>query len=284
MRHAYTHYILLAMLLKVYQLLGDIKLDFDDSHRSYAEETYHRELDLDTAMVTVKYSVNDVEFMREYFASCPDQVVVMKVSANKSGCVSFTVSLDSKLHHRTYVDGKDEIVMQGSYPGKRPAPKVSANDNPEGIQFAAVHLLISEGQGTISVLDDIRLVVKGSDWAVLLLVASSSFNDPFTKPSDSPRDPTSESIRFMESIRNLSYSDLLLRHLNDYQSLFHRASLQLSRSAKTALKDKSLEINRVLSSTSVSSIKDKSVTISTAERVKSFQTDEDPSLVELLFQ
>ncbi|XP_056160903.1 alpha-L-fucosidase 2 isoform X2 [Syzygium oleosum] len=269
----------------VYQLLGDIKLDFDDSHRSYAEETYHRELDLDTATVTVKYSVNDVEFTREYFASCPDQVVVMKVSANKPGCVSFTVSLDSKLHHHTYVDGKDEIVMQGNCPGKRPAPKVNANDNPEGIQFAAVlHLLISDGQGTISVLDDKRLVVKGSDWAVLLLVASSSFNDPFTKPSDSPRDPTSESIRFMESIRNLSYSDLLLRHLNDYQSLFHRASLQLSKSAQTASKDKSLEINRVLSSTSVSSIKDKSATISTAERVKSFQTDEDPSLVELLFQ
>ncbi|KAL3722311.1 hypothetical protein ACJRO7_034653 [Eucalyptus globulus] len=268
----------------VYQLLGDIKLDFDDSHRSYAEETYHRELDLDTATVTVKYSVNDVEFTREYFASCPDQVVVMKLSADKPGSISFTVSLDSKLHHHTYVNGKVEIVMEGSCPGQRISPKVNANDNPKGIQFAAVlHLLISDGQGTINVLDNKRLVVEGSDWAVLLLVASSSFKDPFTKPSDSPRDPTSESIRFMESIRKLSYSDLLSRHLNDYQNLFHRASLQLSKSAKPALKDKSLEINRVLSSASISLIKD-SDTISTAERVKSFQTDEDPSLVELLFQ
>jgi hypothetical protein len=37
------------MMMKVYQLIGDIKLEFDDSHVTFAEETYYRELDLDTA-------------------------------------------------------------------------------------------------------------------------------------------------------------------------------------------------------------------------------------------
>ncbi|KAI7982026.1 Alpha-L-fucosidase 2 [Camellia lanceoleosa] len=69
---------------EVYQLLGDIKLEFDDSHASYIEETYSRVLDLDTATTKVKYSVGEVEFVREHFASNPDQVIVTKISGSKS--------------------------------------------------------------------------------------------------------------------------------------------------------------------------------------------------------
>jgi alpha-L-fucosidase 2 len=273
-------------MMKVYQLLGDIKLEFDDSHLKYAEETYHRELDLDTATVRVKYSVGDVEFTREHFVSNPDQVIVTKISTSKSGSLSFTVDLDSKLHHDSHIHGKNRILMEGSCPGKRIPPKVNANDNPKGIQFsAALDLQISESSGVIQVLDDKKIKVEGSDWAVLLLVASSSFDGPFTKPSDSKKDPTSESLNKLESIKKLSYSDLYAHHLNDYQNLFHRVSLQLSKNSKSLLGDNLLKTKKVMSLVTDSDFKEsEDKTISTSERVKSFQTDEDPSLVELLFQ
>ncbi|WRX14061.1 Glycosyl hydrolase family 95 [Theobroma cacao] len=191
----------------VYQPLGDIKLEFDDSHIKYTEGTYRRELDLESATAAV---------------------IVTKISGSKPKSLSFTVSLDSKLHHDSQANGKNQIIMQGSCPGKRIAPKASANENPKGIQFAAcLELQISEG-GVVSILDDKKLKVEDSDWAVLLLVASSSFDGPFTMPSESRKDPTSESINAL----NKSEDDA----------------------------------------------------VSTAERVKSFQTDEDPSFVELLFQ
>jgi alpha-L-fucosidase 2 len=136
----------------------------------------------------------------------------------------------------------------------------------------------------IQVLDDRKLRVEGSDWAVLLLVASSSFGGPFTKPSDSKKDPTSESINALESIKNLSYSDLYAHHLDEYQNLFH-FSLQLSKSTKSLLGNNFLKMKKVMSSVTNSNFKESEAdSISTAERVKSFQTDEDPSLVELLFQ
>jgi alpha-L-fucosidase 2 len=160
--------------------------------------------------------------MREHFASNPDQVIVSKISSSKSGSLSFTVFLDSKLHHTSQVHGKNQIRMEGSCPGKRISPKVNENDNPKGIQFSVIlDLSISDGLGVIQVLDDMKLRVEGSDWAVLLLVASSSFGGPFTKPSDSKKDPTSESINALESIKNLSYSDLYAHHLDEYQNLFH---------------------------------------------------------------
>ncbi|XP_022922821.1 alpha-L-fucosidase 2-like [Cucurbita moschata] len=256
-------------LSDVYQLLGDIKLEFDASHQSYTPETYHRELDLNTATARVKYSVDDIEFTREHFASNPDQVIVTKISATKPGSLSFSVSMDSKLHHTSHVvDGQSLIILQGSCPGLRIPPKMDLDDNPKGIQYSAVlSLQVNNGSGVVHDLDEKKLKVNGSDWAVLRLVASSSFKGPFTEPSLSGKDPSSESLAAMMKIKNMSYLDLYGRHLNDYQSLFHRVSLQLSKGSKNGSSGR------------------KGVRVaSTAERVKSFGSDEDPALVELLFQ
>ncbi|KAG7014958.1 Alpha-L-fucosidase 2, partial [Cucurbita argyrosperma subsp. argyrosperma] len=212
----------------------------------------------------VKYSVGDREFTREHFASNRDQVIVTKISATKPGSLSFSVSMDSKLHHTSHVvDGQSLIILQGSCPGLRIPPKMDLDDNPKGIQYSAVN----NGSGVVHDLDEKKLKVNGSDWAVLRLVASSSFKGPFTEPSLSGKDPSSESLAAMKKIEKMSYLDLYGRHLNDYQSLFHRVSLQLSKGSKNGSSGR------------------KGVRVaSTAERVKSFGSDEDPALVELLFQ
>ncbi|WJX14933.1 Alpha-L-fucosidase 2 [Trifolium repens] len=255
---------------EVYQLLGDIKFEFDDSHIKYSEESYHRELDLDNATAKIKYNVGDVEFTREHFVSNPDQVLVTKISTSKPGSLSFTVSLDSKLHHNSRVSGKNQIIMEGDCPGKRIPPQLNLSDEPKGIQFCAVlDMQISNDKGVIHVLDDKKFRVEGSDWAILLLTASSSFDGPFTNPKDSKKDPTSESLSKMKSVKSFSYNDIYARHLDDYQKLFHRVSLQLSKSSKTVLGKHTLGGED---------------TVPTSSRVKSFQNDEDPSFVELLFQ
>lgn len=266
--------------------MGDIKLEFDDSHAAFDEKSYQRVLDLDTATVQVRYSANKVEFTRECFASSPDEVIVIKISGNKPSSLNFTVSMDSKLHHHSYVNNKSQIILDGSCPGRRIPPQVYGNDNPtgrspvymendnpKGIQYSVVlDLQISDGGGELHVVDGRKLQVVGCDWAVIRLTASSSFDGPFTKPVDSKRDPSSESLSAMDSAKRYSYSGLYKRHISDYQALFHRVSLQLSNSSKN------------LAENEASFKKNKDMVITTAERVKSFRTYEDPSMVELLFQ
>ncbi|XP_071736799.1 alpha-L-fucosidase 2-like [Rutidosis leptorrhynchoides] len=247
----------------VYQLLGDINLEFED-HDTYDDKTYQRELDLDTATIGIKYSIGDIEFTRQHFASYPDQVLVTKISANKSRSLSFTASLDSKLHHHSYINNQNQIIMEGSCPGRRKQPTLFAenDDNPEGIKFSTVlDLQISNETGLITVLDEKKLRVEGCDWAVLLLMGSSSFDGPFINPSDSKREPTSECLNTLKLLSKFSYSELYNRHVDDYQKLFNRVSLELSKSSDGS-----------------------SLDVTTAERIKSFKADEDPSLIELLFQ
>ncbi|URE48834.1 alpha-l-fucosidase [Musa troglodytarum] len=269
----------------VYQPLGDINLVFGDSDTRYS--AYYRDIDLKTATVNVQYTIEDVEFTREHFSSNPHQVVVTKFSADKAGSLSFTVYLDSKLQHHSSVSGTSQIVIEGSCPGKIISSDEIKSDKSSGIKFSAILDLRCGGVGSkVQVLDEGKLKVDGADWVILLLAASSSFEGPFTKPSDSKKDPTSAALHTINSIRNMSYTQLYAYHLDDYQSLFNRVTLKLSKESKNALEEENLvavrkghktdsdapRVEKGKSSRSASS------TISAAERVKSFINDEDPSL------
>jgi len=169
--------------------------------RSYSKESYHRELDLDTARAKMKSSVGDVEFTREHFVFNPEQVIVTRLCASKPGSLSFTVYFDSKMHHDSRVSGQNQIIIEGRCPGSRIRPRVNSIDNPKGVQFSAVFDM-EIGNEVIQVLDDRKLRVEGLDWVVLLLTASSSFDGPFTMPEDSKKEPTSESLSKMKSEKN----------------------------------------------------------------------------------
>ncbi|CAN6449719.1 unnamed protein product [Victoria cruziana] len=285
---------------EVYQLLGDIKLEFGDSHVTYAEDTYLRELDLDTATVRTKYVIEGVGFEREYFSSNPDQVLVTKLSTKKPGSLSFTVYFDSKMHHSSHAKDVGQIVIEGSCPGKRIAPRVYSNDDPKGIQFSAIlDLQIGGENGVVEIIDGKKLKVQDSDWAVLLLAASSSFDGPFVKPAESRKDPAATCLTMINSAKKIPYSELYARHLEDYQKLFRRVTLKLSKNVKACqantphltVCDHHLEKNghAFASKTRThlpkfsTSARNDSGLIPTADRVKTFKIDEDPSLVTLLF-
>ena len=78
--------------LQAYQPLGDLRLVMD-GHDQPAD--YRRELDLDRAVVRVSYRIGETTFTREVFSSAPDQVLVVRLSAEGPARLSFTATLDS---------------------------------------------------------------------------------------------------------------------------------------------------------------------------------------------
>ena len=85
-----------------YQPLGDLLVDFDVPGEV---EGYRRELDLDRAIATTSFRAGGATHTREVFASFPDQVIVVRVSADRPGRVSFTARLASRLRHATAAEG-----------------------------------------------------------------------------------------------------------------------------------------------------------------------------------
>ena len=76
-----------------YQPLGDVRLSF---RGQLGVSEYRRELDLDTAIVRVSYRVGDVKYAREVFVSPVDQVIVVRMSADKPGRITLKVELDGR--------------------------------------------------------------------------------------------------------------------------------------------------------------------------------------------
>ncbi|NDE94566.1 MAG: glycoside hydrolase family 95 protein [Betaproteobacteria bacterium] len=81
--------------LGCYQPLGALALLFE--HRGPATD-YRRELDLDCAVARVQFRVGDASFTREVFASAPDQVLVVRLTCDQPGRISFIASL-SRVEH-----------------------------------------------------------------------------------------------------------------------------------------------------------------------------------------
>ena len=74
-----------------YQTAGNLKLTFP-GHENFSN--YYRELDLERAIASSRYESNGVKYETSVFSSFPDQVIVAKIKADKTGSISFSATMD----------------------------------------------------------------------------------------------------------------------------------------------------------------------------------------------
>ncbi|MEO7587333.1 MAG: glycoside hydrolase N-terminal domain-containing protein, partial [Arachnia sp.] len=85
-----------------YQSFG--KLQFDYTHGAGTPTNYQRSLDLNRSLAKVEYSVGDVRYTREYFASFVDDVIAMRVTADQPGRVTFATTYNRNASASVAVD------------------------------------------------------------------------------------------------------------------------------------------------------------------------------------
>jgi alpha-L-fucosidase 2 len=198
-----------------YQTLGDLKLKFDGPAQA---DEYRRELDLDKAVVRVRYRQGDATFTREVFSSAADQVLVVRLSCDKPGKISFTAALSRPERFTTRPVQPDSLVMNGQLSDGR--------DDDSGMKYVARLRAICDG-GKLSTEDD-TLRIDGANAATLLLAAGTDYKlQPPDYRGDPPERKTAEQIA---AAAKKTYTDLLKAHLADYQSFFRRVDIDLGRS------------------------------------------------------
>src|SRR5690554_141549 len=74
-----------------YQTVGNLRIFFP-GHENFSD--YFRELDLENATVSSSYKVNEVTYQTRVFSSFPDQVIVGRISADKTAALHFSVTMD----------------------------------------------------------------------------------------------------------------------------------------------------------------------------------------------
>jgi len=225
-----------------FQTLGDLWIDFG-KNSNY--ENYHRELDLNDAVVRVSYLQDGVNYKREIFTSYPNHVMVARFSSDKKGQISFNCTMNRPERYMTYSDN-NQLIMSGS---------LCDGKGGDGLQYMARLKAVTKG-GSVT-YNNGKLVVKNADEVILFLAASTDYQMVY--PDYKGRDYKQITMTKIREALNMPYSELLKAHLEEYRNYFQRVHFRIAQS--------------------------ESDTIPTEERIFSFKsTKDDPHLVELMFQ
>jgi alpha-L-fucosidase 2 len=205
--------------LQAFQPLGDLRLVMD-GHEQPAD--YRRELDLDRAVVRVRYRVGETTFTREVFSSAPDQSIVVRLTAEGPSKLRLLVTLDSRQPFAVRPLPPRELLMTGRWRGDLTKPEdhlklsqgLQARWYGEGLAFAV--RVAAEAPGGRAEADANGLRIVDADSVTLRLAAATSFKG---------RDPEAACAEALRTGR--PYSELLARHMADHRSLYRRVRLDL---------------------------------------------------------
>ncbi|QDH81598.1 glycoside hydrolase family 95 protein [Echinicola soli] len=269
-----------------FQPMGDVWIDFDHGGQI---ENYQRSLDLGKSVVRVRYKVGDVNYTREYFASYPDHVIVVKISTDRPGRINCKLDLSTphKPTEKVFRDEK-QLALKGKAPGialRRTLEKVidlgdqhkypeifdmDGNVKPGASQIMYDEDVFGLGMafdtrvetrntgGTVKVTDE-GVTVENADEVVFLVSAATSYNGYDKSPAFEGSDETAKAKGFLKTIGHKDYEALHATHVADYRELFDRVKIRLDKPAKQSK-------------------------LPTDQRIKLFKNGKDQSLVGLYFQ
>jgi len=219
-----------------YMPLGNLRLHFN--HDTSADD-YCRELMLDDAVAKVSYSVGNRKYIREYFCSQPDNVMVIRISCNEAAGVTFDVTMDSMLRYSMLPSENNGAILKGNAPSHvKPnymgeIPDAIVYDDIKGMSYEAHLKAIADGGRVWT--DNAGLHIEASNSAVLLLTAATSFNGFDKSPSLEGKDTAALCMDTLSKVTVKKYDALKKAHLEDFQELFDRVALHLDTNENSSL-------------------------------------------------
>ena len=214
-----------------YQPWGDIYFDYKDITEKNATE-YQRDLDLKTAISTVSFKEDGTQYTREFFMSHDDDVLVARLEAKGSEKLNLDVRFPSKQGGKTVAEGNDTLKLCGAL-----------TDNQ--MKYAS-YLTVKADNGSVTGSGD-KLTVKDASAVTVYLSAATDYKNTFYN-EDKTEDyyyrtgETDEALakRVKETVDKAvekGYKEVKATHLEDYQELFNRISLNIGQTVSEKTTD-----------------------------------------------
>ena len=214
-----------ALFREDYQLADSLQLRVQGSNSQFFQplatlhisdlqpgsvSAYHRELSLDSALITDSYVKHGSTVRREYFASYPDQLVAVRLTG-------------SRLHLRFSLTGQTPYVAKAS--GQQITMTGHAVGDPlSSIHFCTILRATTDGQ---VVAADSSLTVSNASVVTVYIVNRTSFNGYRSHPVTEGADYLGEATNDAWHTENLNYSQAREKHVADYRHYYDRVRLRL---------------------------------------------------------
>lgn len=217
-----------------YQPVGNLILNMQHSEEV---TDYQRELNLEDAVATTTYTIDGVTYTRKVYASYPDQVIVVHLSASEGGKLSFDATLESlhpvdlMLVEETHFS-KPYYIMTGKTPAYT-APSYYKDETPIryevdghcGLTFTVgIATNITGGKMHLS---DRAITVENANEAVLYINMATNFQGRDIAPKDSTIDAVALCLSGLDKIEGKAELAIFEAHKEDYEALYNRVEFKL---------------------------------------------------------
>ena len=191
-----------------YQPFGDLWIHFTD-HKNYSG--YRRELDISNAISRVTYSMNGVNYTREYLSSQSHNVIAIKIGADKKAQISLKAELNSP--HRNFVTKKvNNTTLSLSV-------KVH-----NGALHGESLLKVENTNGKISITDS-TILIENADEVIFYLVAATNYK----KYNDISGDAVAACKKTLYALNGRKYENIRAVHISEYRSYYNTLSIELGK-------------------------------------------------------
>ena len=216
-------------------------IDFGHEHERVTN--YSRTLDLRTAVSTVNYTYEGIDYSREYFVSYPDKAIVVHLSSSGKGNLNFRLRPTIPYKQDYMVEVGDEYSKHGTVVANDDGTiTLSGNLGYNNVDFAAKYKIVNNG-GTVVASNEFSedgkkengtLTVNAANSAYIVITLSTNFelssmiyteNDPKEKLKNTKIDALATAESELKSALAYTYTQLRERHVTDYDKLFGRVDI-----------------------------------------------------------
>ena len=179
---------------------------------------YHRQLSLDSAICKTTFMRDGVRYEREYWASNPDKMIAIRLTADRKESLNVGLALTSLVPHKVKAS-QNQLTMTGHATG----------DADNSIHYCTIMKVVNR-DGSVQAVDS-TLQLTGVSEAIVYIVNETSFNGYDKHPVRQGADYINLAADDAWHLVNYSYEQLRDRHVADYRQFFTRVELNLDGAA-----------------------------------------------------
>jgi len=203
-----------------YQSAADLFIEFPGHENAV---NYKRELDISKAVTSTSYKVNGITYKREAFASFTNNVIMVRLKADKAGSLSFIVKLTSPQKLHTTNIKKDTLELNG---------KASDWEGVEGkVQFSVKTIIKTEGASATTSLKDSIIKINNATTATIYISIATNFKDYKTLNVDASAKAGDILLRSLKH----PYEKVVADHIAFYKKQFDRVQFSLGENGSEKL-------------------------------------------------
>ena len=193
--------------------IGDLKMQFIYPEGKVTD--YRRSLSLDEAVSSVSFNSGGVNYKREYFATNPDNVLVLRLTADKQKSITMNMGLDLMRQADLSVENNQLV-----FTGKVDFPL----HGPGGVCFEG-RIAVLADNGEVK-MEQSGVSIKEADAVTLIVDVRTDYKSPDYKTlcADGVKKAAAK-----------SYDELKQAHIKDYNTLYNRVSIHFGQDANRAM-------------------------------------------------